>query len=176
MQLDDFIKQLEEFLPSEDLLIKSGFTSIPNDIIKNYDLDKKIETYPGSHQGALLIELFNKYDTQYISFGDFNFYKEIQSVNNNYVFAGSSDSELAFGNSDSEVVEYAREEWSIINYCAKDTGCFLKALLPLFDMYSLRLQKLINRKDKEANGRYLEKCVQAAGGNKYRRFYENIIG
>jgi hypothetical protein len=176
MQLDDFIKQLEDLKPSEDLLLKNGFTNIPYDIIKNYVLDRKKETHKNYNTDGIIGELFNDYDTQYITFGDFNFYKEIKNINGYFVFAGSSDSELAFENPESEVIEYDHEEWSVLTYCAKDTESFLKALLPLFDMYSLRLQKLISRKDKEVNERYLEKCIQSAGGSKYKRFYKNIIG
>jgi hypothetical protein len=176
MQLNDFITQLESLKPSSDLLLKNGFTNIPNDITKNYVLDRKREAIGNYSNHGIISELFHDYDTQYISFGDFNFYKEIKSVNNYFIFAGSSDSELVFENPYSEVVEYDREEWSVLTYCAKDTEAFLKALLPLFDMYSLRLQKLISRKDNDANVEYLEKCIQAAGGSKYKRFYKNIIG
>ena len=176
MQLSDFIRQLESLKPFTDLLLKNGFSKIPNDITKNYILDRRPEALSNYNNHGIISELFHDYDTQYISFGDFNFYKEIKNVNNYFVFAGSSGSELVFENTDSEVVEYDREEWSVLTYCAKDTEAFLKALLPLFDMYSLRLQKLISREDKNITEEYLEKCVQAAGGSKYKRFYKSVIG
>jgi len=177
MDVKDYIEGLKKLKPSEELLLKSGFTSIPTAIIKKYVLDKrenKNEDF--KEMNGAIFALFNEYDTQYLRFADFSFYSTIKHSDDLFIFAGSSYSELAFKTADSEVVEYDREEWSVLNYCAKNTEAFLETLLVVFEMYALRFQNLISTKDSQINGKYLERCSQISGGNKYRRFYKEIIG
>ena len=95
--------------------------------------------------------------------------------NGKYVFAGSSYSELAFENVNSEVIEYDRDEWSRLNFCGANTGSFLIAMLTIFEMRSLRYQKLVDIDDEVANERFLDRCVLASGAVKYKRFYKEII-
>jgi hypothetical protein len=137
---------------------------------------KRHEEAEGYTYKTLIFELFKTYDPLYLRFGDFSFYNDISQSKGLFIFAGSSSSYLTFKNSDSKVIEYDRDEWAFLNYCAKNTTAFLQALLPMFEMYSLRFQKIIDSDDEKINNEYLEKCVQAAGGSKYKRFYKNIIG
>jgi hypothetical protein len=174
MDLQDYIDELKRIKPSEELLLNAGFKTIPTDIIKNYVLDRKESG--NSIVDDLMFDLFSNYDPQYLRFADYSFYKEIKQINGSFIFAGSSYSELGFTTKEGEVIEYDRDEWSILNYCAKNTESFLEALLPIFEMYSFRFQNIIDTEDTQINNEYIDKCTTTAKGNKYKRFYKGIIG
>lgn len=174
MKLDEFLLELKDIMPSEKLMIENGFTEMPNSIRRNYILDEK----PNSDHEipGLIFELFNKYDPQFLRFADFSFYKEIEELDGMFVFGCSSYSLLMFKNLESEVIEKDTEEFTILNYCAKDTTSFLRALIVVFEMYSLRFQGLVDAEDEVANNDFLERATIASGGNRYRRFFKDVIG
>ena len=174
MTINDFIENLAQLSPSEDLMRSAGFDGVPFFIKKGFVLDRRDQEIDTVKTG-LVFELFQKFDSQYLRFADFTFYEKIIQRNNGLVFAGSSYSELSFADEGSEVIEYDREEWSVLNYCALNTECFLIAMLVIFEMIANRYQNLINVDDEEINNLFLERCISAAGGRKYERFYREII-
>ena len=176
MNLEEFITKLEKLKPSEDLMIANGFTDLPEDILKNFVLDRKEKSNSAFDMKGLIFELFNEYDPQFLRFADYSFYKDIEEFDNMFVFGRSSYSLLMFKNIESEVIEKDTEEFTILNYCAKDTASFLMALLVIFEMYSLRFQGLVDAEDEVANNDFLERATIASGGNRYRRFFKDVIG
>ncbi|MFB9844038.1 hypothetical protein [Mucilaginibacter ginsenosidivorans] len=175
MKIKEYLQELIKIKPSDELLLMAGFDEIPDYITKGYKLDPKLNDYLSTNLTGLIFELFRNYDPQYISFGDFVFYEKIKNKNGGYIFAGSSYSELAFVDVTSEVIEYDRDEWSVLNRCAVNTDSFLLALLPLLELYSLRLQDIIEVDDYAKNMEYLNKCTFFAGGDSYKRFFKNLI-
>ncbi|MEP6612127.1 MAG: hypothetical protein ABJA76_09595 [Mucilaginibacter sp.] len=177
MTLEQYIQSLQNIKPSEKKLLQSGFTEVPLHIIKNYVLEKKgnadiNHNFPDS----LIFNLFNTYDTWYLRFADFTFNREIVERDGLFIFGDSSSSELCFKSFDSEVMEIDHDEHTVLEYCAKDTESFLKALLFIFELYALRFQNLADVGDDIVNQKCLNDCVEAAGGIRYKRFYRDIIG
>ncbi|WP_304068832.1 hypothetical protein [Pedobacter glucosidilyticus] len=175
MDLKKYIETLEGFKPSEELLKKNGFKSIPNYILRNYSPQPKGNEKIFDIEETDLSKLFQYYDLSYFRFSDFILLSEIINKDNKFVFAQSSYTFLAFDSLQSEVIEYDNYELTKLSYCARNIDSFLNALLPIFEMYSQRLQNLADTNDEIKNMFFLEQCVINAGGDKYKRFFEQII-
>ncbi|RFZ81363.1 hypothetical protein DYU05_18950 [Mucilaginibacter terrenus] len=123
---------------------------------------------------AMIYQLFKEYDGYliYLRFGDYQFYDKIEDKKGTNVFAGSSGSQIAFTAPEAEVIEYDLDEWSILDYCAQNTTSFLLALLPVIKFLKLEIKERSLMKKKEL----LESAIVAAGGKRYKRFYEQFFG
>ena len=176
MTLDYFIQELKKSEPSEKLMIANGFESMPTSIMRCYNPEKKnFINLEDNIDSNILSLLFNQYDVQYFRFGDFSFQNKIKMSDGLYTFCLSSGTFLAFKDNDGEIIEYDCDEFSRGSFCAKDATSFLKALLHVFKLQSLRFQGLIQMDDEKINDEFFRKCVQEAGGEKYSRFFRQII-
>jgi len=120
--------------------------------------------------------LISNYNAKDITFGDFQLFDKIVKVNNYYVFAISSYSYLGCRRDDTEIIEFDYESYNILYEVASDDQAFLKTLLILEELYTFRCQDKLDLFDKKANKKYIDKCAEIAGGDRYRKFYQCVIG
>lgn len=174
MNLEYFVSTLENMNPSEELLIKMGFSGLHLDVLrKNFVLPRKRNV---DDLGEDLIKrLTEEYDMKYLIFSDYSFMEELRYENGMTLFCISSYSVLAYKSFNTEVIEYDREETSILDYAAKNGECFLTSLLYFLELQSLRFQGLVDMDDEVINRKYFDLCMGAAGGIKYSGFFKKII-
>ena len=176
MTTQQFVNALAAIAPDTRRLKEEGFEGIHLELIqKNYLLQKKTSSQSRDHEENSLTTLLKEYQAQYIRFDDYAFYEEIIAVNDLTVFAESSGSILGYTTTHGEIVEYDRDELSLLYSCAKDSEHFLEAIYHLLELISKRLQGLVNRDDAEVNEQYVKKCTESAGGQKYTRFFRMLI-
>lgn len=174
MNIEDFVKQMMEIKPDELRLVNEGFTETHISVIRNNFI-----ILPRSSDfndvGRNLVEtLIEKYFAEYIRFGDFSFLKEIKEIGRFKVFGASSYSFLAISPL-GEILELDIEENSLLNRVAENSEFFLRALVCVSELFSKRLQGLVDRSDDIINNEYLSKVVEFAGGKKYLNFYRQLI-
>lgn len=174
MNLSEYTKILESIAPSEKKLIENGFKNMYPFIINSFLLVEKTSIID-NYDDNLIFSLFRKYHVKDIQFNDFSFYPEITSKNGYFVFARSSYSDLGFKEISTQVIEFDREEWSILSYCSQNAESFLIALLSILELYSLRFQGIISPDNDDENEKYLNKSIIAAGGIKYKQFLKEIV-
>ena len=178
MDVITFVKKLESIKPLKDVYFKNYNELMPDVFEKKYILKEKVFNSLNQVEiGDIIQELVMKYDVVRLSFGDFQFIQPIKTIEKKHIFCYSSGSFLAYSSPFDEVVEYDNDsdDFPIMDYCAKDCESFLAAILQMKELFSLRIQGLVELDDVGTNTKFIRKCADIAGGQKYARFYKGII-
>lgn len=171
MTLLKFIDRLSEIKPHGNVFLEKFGIGHSKSILKEYLLTKKnIEKNPIFDN--IIHELLVNYHVNNISFSDYSFNENIIEYNNVFVFGQSSGTYLAYETPDGKIIEYARDDDNLIDYCAENADAFLEALLVINEY---RSNKFMNNLENNAKEVYVKRCCECAGGIKYEGFYRSII-
>jgi hypothetical protein len=176
MNAIDFKIILERSMPiNENFKLIYGY-DMPDNFTKMFTLKEKKEVNLNKKfQNEILDEIFSKYHTEYLRFGDYSFNNEITMRDNSLIFCSSSHSYLCLDLKTKKVMEFDLEESIFLNICATSEQNFFESILILFEVYSKRSTKEINRRDASKNEEYIARCVEAAGSKICEGFYRAII-
>lgn len=179
MTIQEFIINVEKISPLKEVYFENKNRIMPQVIVDSYKIQEREGIQKRLYKNDdILCELIENFQSEKITFGDYGFLKgEIYIKNDLNIFCYSSHSFLAYKDPKSEIVEYDNDldNTHVIHYCAQNCVAFLKAIICLLEMYSLRLQGSIQRNDIEKNLIFLNRCILNAGGEKYSEFYKSII-
>lgn len=172
----EFIERLKEICPSRSNLIREGFEGRFLDVISSgYNLPLKDSTSLHSGEG-IIIGLVNDYDVSYIRFGDYSFEKDIITNNeNSKVFCTSSGTYIAIEPLNGDIVEFDKDDNSLIQRCALNEVCFLNSLLFILQLKSLKLQGETSSNWQNFVDNLFAKAIEASGGNMYKNFLKQFF-
>lgn len=166
-----FIQDLKSLNPDGEYFYSKYSPGFINSIQKQYLLTPKEDMIIEEN---CIVDLVNNYNSIYIRFGDYCFLEKVEIFNGHNIFCESSDTYLCFDGQDGKIMEFDRDENSIIDYCADNSELFLKSILIIFKLKSDNMMGLINDRNKERE-KIIKECSIVAGGDKYVGFFERAL-
>lgn len=171
MFTEKFVQDLKSLIPHGEYFYSKYSPEFINSIQKEYLLLPKEDMIIEEN---CIVDLVNNYKSKYIRFGDYSFLEMIEIFNGHNIFCESSDTYLCFDGQDGKIMEFDRDDNSLIDYCAENSELFLKSILIIFKFSSDNMMGLINDRDKERE-KIIKECSIVAGGNKYVGFFERAL-
>jgi hypothetical protein len=181
MTAREFVYFLNDLAPLENEY-PDEIKSIPNllNIYKNdFSFKPKSEVWVANINP--FVELYLNIDLSNKAIQDFCYLNNLQE-NDDYLKIGEGDSvDYLVVKSTGEIITLEAynqsmedyDEYHISSYVAASQGHFLEALSILYELYKLRIVKGYTIRDKDIAKPFIERCITAAGGEKYRNYYDN---
>ena len=178
MNAKEFVNKITQLKPKIDELIDSKYSDeFINSQLSEYDILIKNSNFKIKNNE--IFNLIEKYDVSKLRIHDINFLDEedLQSFENIFLFGAHEIFHIGFDVTTYEVLAYDLGKDEIFLKCASGPQSFLDAL---YQIKTLERQLLL---DKELVKRYEElatetvkECSYLVGGEKYKAFYEYVLG
>ena len=178
MNKDNFIKELSLLAPSIDELYRFGTPeALFDEIIKGYLCTPKSNPSPRIITSDEILSMLQCYDCFRIIIGNLSFLKDPIEMTDYYQIGVVELDVLVI---DKVTLEIEVRDCDALKHtiwsCAANSSRFLDALL----VCSKYLRLLLNQSFFDPNGTQLlnaiKQCVDISGGEKYRNFYEMLLG
>ena len=184
MTAEQFAQECSKFVPTREQLEANGYLEeVILKFIKKFLLIKKTSL----KEENPIIDIVKNYETASFTVASFYFLPAMEYVLNYSLFGQNESSYMAIDENTHEIMEIGYEEieeYKIegkgevtnVYFCAKDSNVFLEALLIAIELFYRRYTEQLTYKDKEASIPYAERCVEKAGGEKYKNFWWTLLG
>ena len=179
MKANEFVKRMLAAKPTKEALLRAGrSSSFINQFLKSYECTKrhsplKITPVAGSEE---VIELFNQWNPGGIDIAGIEFLPEPVSTPRGIQIAREEIHPLLISPDGEIIVEEEGTKGHRLSEAAKSGNDFLDALVLAAVFFGKRGTGEIDHEDLNATSSAARDCATAAGGNKYQRFYRNLLG
>ena len=184
MTAEQFAQECSKFVPTREQLEANKYSE---DLILEFEKSFRITEKHIQLEENPLFDIIRNFDTNSFTVGRFYFLPEIEHILNYYLFGQNEADYMAIDENTNEIMEIGYEEveefkiegeGAITNvyYCAKDSNAFLEALLIAIELFYKWYIENLTVNDVEISIPYAERCVERAGGEKYKNFWWALLG
>ncbi|AFZ67251.1 hypothetical protein Deipe_1731 [Deinococcus peraridilitoris DSM 19664] len=172
MHEGEFVRQLRQVTPSVHDLVSRGLSAeLASEVIRGYSIHPKSRIVASGMQDPL-VRLIENYDLSNFHLADVTFPKEVECGRWGCVVGHYAGDDLVRRASDGSVflMELGTTGHALYE-CAESGDKFLDALLRSAQFFGRSLAS-----DQLEARRMVRECTALAGGERYARFYNSLIG
>ncbi len=175
MNADEFVNNLLLCAPPLEKLLGLGFTALEAEEFRgSFHCPIKID---GESNTEPLLDLVQHYDASRVEIGILRLANKVSQTAHGWQVGAEETNPLIVSRQSGEVfVEEAGTNRHIIWACAKDGEHFLSAVIVAACFLSQCIYDFELNDNQEAKCSLADRCATEAGGGKYLRFYQMLVG